>query len=415
MANAQTSVIRISPASSSAAMPNNSMNSNYASFHGDNSANEYPTQVILTTNSIVYNNGINTATTERSSIPKNGINSGSVHSWTTLLPFIEAPNKNQTTTITTTAAAMKADPMHAIDDDGDDQIDDDVFEQPPSNDPRQSTVTFHTHPSNHQSQQVIDRRTVSDVERMDISNMTVHSHPSASSSSSNASTANADQSASDSLPNNGNERGNGQMMVGNVTLSNSAVTSKNPTETFAAAKRRTQSCGAALQLGANGKEPQSPAVKAKGPKIRRPMNAFMIFSKRHRAMVHQKHPNQDNRTVSKILGEWWYALKPEEKNQYHELASEVKEAHFRTYPEWKWCSKDRRKSSSSKDGRARTDSFDGIEQISPTTPSEHYPAGTAIIPEETAPKSPGTPMETDNASHIFGKCGDWSTIQAIQS
>ncbi|CAJ0562245.1 unnamed protein product, partial [Mesorhabditis spiculigera] len=53
--------------------------------------------------------------------------------------------------------------------------------------------------------------------------------------------------------------------------------------------------------------------KNKKPKdrIRRPMNAFMIFSKRHRPMVHMKYPNKDNRTVSKILGEWWYALPPE--------------------------------------------------------------------------------------------------------
>lgn len=53
------------------------------------------------------------------------------------------------------------------------------------------------------------------------------------------------------------------------------------------------------------------------------MNAFMIFSKRHRPLVHQRYPNQDNRTVSKILGEWWYALGPEEKQKYHSLASEV--------------------------------------------------------------------------------------------
>ena len=33
----------------------------------------------------------------------------------------------------------------------------------------------------------------------------------------------------------------------------------------------------------------------KDPHVRRPMNAFMIFSKRHRALVHQRHPNQDNR------------------------------------------------------------------------------------------------------------------------
>jgi hypothetical protein len=74
------------------------------------------------------------------------------------------------------------------------------------------------------------------------------------------------------------------------------------------------------------------------------MNAFMIFSKRHRALVHQRYPKQDNRTVSKILGEWWYALSATEKKEYHDLASQVKEAHFKVHPDWKWCSKERKKS-----------------------------------------------------------------------
>ena len=87
-------------------------------------------------------------------------------------------------------------------------------------------------------------------------------------------------------------------------------------------------------------------------RIRRPMNAFMIFSKRHRPLVHQQHPNQDNRTVSKILGEWWYALGSEEKQKYHDLAHQVKEAHFKAHPEWKWCTKERRKSSSSNKSEA---------------------------------------------------------------
>lgn len=73
--------------------------------------------------------------------------------------------------------------------------------------------------------------------------------------------------------------------------------------------------------------------------IRRPMNAFMIFSKRHRALVHQKHPNSDNRTVSKILGEWWYSLAAPEKQKYQDLAHKVKEAHYKQHPDWKWCSK----------------------------------------------------------------------------
>lgn len=89
--------------------------------------------------------------------------------------------------------------------------------------------------------------------------------------------------------------------------------------TTANGKRRSQSLGSL-----HGKDLPSPQKGSGRDRIRRPMNAFMIFSKRHRALVHQRHPNQDNRTVSKILGEWWYALGPEEKQKYHELASEVR-------------------------------------------------------------------------------------------
>ncbi|KAL2083846.1 hypothetical protein ACEWY4_019364 [Coilia grayii] len=109
-------------------------------------------------------------------------------------------------------------------------------------------------------------------------------------------------------------------------------------------KRRTQSLSALPKDG----DKNSPGKREKDH-IRRPMNAFMIFSKRHRALVHQRHPNQDNRTVSKILGEWWYALGPKEKQKYHDLAFQVKEAHFKAHPDWKWCNKERKKSSS--DGR----------------------------------------------------------------
>uniref|UniRef100_A0A8P4FZN1 Capicua transcriptional repressor a n=1 Tax=Dicentrarchus labrax TaxID=13489 RepID=A0A8P4FZN1_DICLA len=109
----------------------------------------------------------------------------------------------------------------------------------------------------------------------------------------------------------------------------------DPTPSTGTMKRRTQSLSALPKDGDRKREKDH---------IRRPMNAFMIFSKRHRALVHQRHPNQDNRTVSKILGEWWYALGPNEKQQYHDLAFQVKEAHFRAHPDWKWCNKDRRKS-----------------------------------------------------------------------
>lgn len=73
--------------------------------------------------------------------------------------------------------------------------------------------------------------------------------------------------------------------------------------------------------------------------IKRPSNSFILFSRKYRPLVHQRHPNSDNRTVSKILGQWWYNLDQSEKNKYRVEAFQQKEDHFKKHPEWKWCSK----------------------------------------------------------------------------
>jgi hypothetical protein len=127
--------------------------------------------------------------------------------------------------------------------------------------------------------------------------------------------------------------------------------------------------------------PTSPSGKEDGqPHIRRPMNAFMIFSKRHRPLVHQKYPNQDNRTVSKILSEWWYALDAEAKKEYQKLAGQIRDAHFKAHPDWKWTSKERKKSASSQkkdDSKPdKWDKSDGMEGLAGpsklTDPSEGH-------------------------------------------
>lgn len=145
------------------------------------------------------------------------------------------------------------------------------------------------------------------------------------------------------------------------------------------------------------------------------MNAFMIFSKRHRAVVHQRHPNQDNRTVSKILGEWWYALGPEEKQKYHELASEVKEAHFKAHPDWKWCSKDRRKSSTtsfkgSETGRAKLNSTG--EETDPLQGSSSEDPLTMTSADEVS--TPVTTKYNETSAHIEVKKFRDSIINVAQ-
>ncbi|XP_021367446.1 uncharacterized protein LOC110459490 isoform X2 [Mizuhopecten yessoensis] len=75
--------------------------------------------------------------------------------------------------------------------------------------------------------------------------------------------------------------------------------------------------------------------------VRRPMNAFLIFCKRHRTMVREKNPHLDNRSVTRILGDLWANLQEEEKSQYTDLAKQYKDAFMKANPDYKWHNPDR--------------------------------------------------------------------------
>ncbi|XP_047130511.1 protein capicua homolog isoform X1 [Hydra vulgaris] len=93
----------------------------------------------------------------------------------------------------------------------------------------------------------------------------------------------------------------------------------------------------------NSRGSQKKLIHIEKDHVRRPMNAFMIFSKKHRKDVHKRNPNQDNRTVSKILGEMWYNSSQDEQLKYKRLADDVKNAHYKNNPDWKWTTKDKLK------------------------------------------------------------------------
>lgn len=77
--------------------------------------------------------------------------------------------------------------------------------------------------------------------------------------------------------------------------------------------------GEGMESGEEGEGCSEPAHHA-----RRPMNAFLIFCKRHRSVVRDKYPSLENRCITKILGEWWAQLEPTEKTAYTELAKKVR-------------------------------------------------------------------------------------------
>nr|XP_048310263.1 HMG box transcription factor BBX isoform X3 [Myodes glareolus] len=72
-------------------------------------------------------------------------------------------------------------------------------------------------------------------------------------------------------------------------------------------------------------------------RARRPMNAFLLFCKRHRSLVRQEHPRLDNRGATKILADWWAVLDPKEKQKYTDMAKEYKDAFMKANPGYRWC------------------------------------------------------------------------------
>ncbi|KAL9888174.1 putative transcription factor capicua isoform 1-T7 [Glossina fuscipes fuscipes] len=348
-------------------------------------------------------------------IPKNGFNSGSIFHWHTLLPHIsQSPVKSQNTTNYTIAGIVSpkrlptvtVGPAAATTTTPPPPVNSNplMISQPPMSSPNKP---LNCSLNNDSSKQPINNGQISSVEDNDEQLDDDVFEPCSSNNTSSATNLSTKKNQHSTIINNEHARNDYRM-----TIYSTSATSEisdgytnlrkyndplgNSIEIEATStKRRSQSLSALQQQqqnvannqgtteksvisGGSKIESMSPMTKNK---IRRPMNAFMIFSKKHRKLVHKKHPNQDNRTVSKILGEWWYALKPEEKAPYNELASSYKDAHFKLHPEWKWCSKDRRKSSSSgkscatnnissslpapgmADGKARNGSVDGPDSI----------------------------------------------------
>ncbi|KAL0127177.1 hypothetical protein PUN28_005454 [Cardiocondyla obscurior] len=83
--------------------------------------------------------------------------------------------------------------------------------------------------------------------------------------------------------------------------------------------------------GDESRETREPAHHA-----RRPMNAFLIFCKRHRGSVRSGFPHLENRAVTRVLGEWWATLHPDQKRSYTNLAQEYKDAFLNANPDFKW-------------------------------------------------------------------------------
>ncbi|XP_065370394.1 probable serine/threonine-protein kinase DDB_G0282963 [Calliphora vicina] len=112
------------------------------------------------------------------------------------------------------------------------------------------------------------------------------------------------------------------------------------------------------RVNLNSSTPYSDATQTKKHSpghIKRPMNAFMVWSQMERRKICEKTPDLHNAEISKELGRRWQQLGKEEKQPYISEAEKLRKLHMIEYPNYKYRPQKKLSRANSAGGKAAAD------------------------------------------------------------
>ena len=92
------------------------------------------------------------------------------------------------------------------------------------------------------------------------------------------------------------------------------------------------------QISSETRTPYSDATQCKKQTthVKRPMNAFMVWSQMERRKIAEVAPEMHNAEISKRLGKRWKTLSDIERAPYVEEAERLRLLHLQEYPDYKY-------------------------------------------------------------------------------